>query len=87
MIINLVGKLNAFIFVLSKRSNKAALKKIKIMTTPTTFKKPSYLIRTKEELIAERNYMESNWNASMAMRMREICHISCTKFNTPLSAL
>ncbi len=32
MIINLVGKLNACIFVLSKRSNEAALKKMKIMS-------------------------------------------------------
>ena len=49
--------------------------------------KPAYLIDTIEELVAERDRMESNWNDSMRERMQTIAQIAITKFKTPLSSL
>jgi hypothetical protein len=49
--------------------------------------KAAYLIDTIEELISERDRMDSNWNDSMRERMQTISKISLTKFNTPLSSL
>lgn len=49
--------------------------------------KPAYLIDTIEELKAERDRMESNWEDSMTERMQSIAIISITKFNKPLSSL
>ncbi len=49
--------------------------------------KPSYLIDTKEELISERDRMESNWNESMRPRMSTISKISLMKFGKTISSL
>lgn len=49
--------------------------------------KPAYLFDSKEELIQERDRMESNWNNAMRSRMQTLALISIQKFNTPLSLL
>jgi hypothetical protein len=49
--------------------------------------KPAYLIDTIEELIAERDQMEANWDESMRTRMQDLARISITKFSTRLSEL
>jgi hypothetical protein len=49
--------------------------------------KPAYLIDSIEELRAERDFMESNWDNSMRARMQAISLISTTKFNKTLSSL
>jgi len=47
--------------------------------------KPVYLITTKEELIIERDFMESNWQDSMFQRMQELSKQCYLLFGTPLS--
>ncbi len=49
--------------------------------------KPVYLIETKKELIAERDFMEANWKPEMTQRMSELSRVSVVKFKTPLSQL
>ena len=49
--------------------------------------KPAFLIDTIEELIKERDFMESNWNNSMKERMSIVSKISIIKFKKPLSLL
>jgi hypothetical protein len=49
--------------------------------------KPVYLMETKEELIAERDRLEANWNETHRQRMSELCRHAIVKFNTPLSIL
>ncbi len=49
--------------------------------------KPVYLIETKEELIAERDFMEANWKPEMTQRMSELSRVSVVNFKTPLSQL
>ena len=49
--------------------------------------KPIYLMTTKEELIIERDFMESNWNNSMTERMMQLSKQSIILFKKPLSSL
>ena len=63
--------------------------KQKVMTTiiPATFSKPYFLLSTKEELIAERDYMEANWQDSFRVRMVDLSRISAQKFGVTIANL
>lgn len=54
---------------------------------PATFSKPAFLLSEKSDIIAERDYMEANWQDSMRQRMITVSMISATKFKTVLSEL
>jgi hypothetical protein len=56
-------------------------------TAPATFTKPFFLLSTKEQLIAERDYMEANWQDSFRVRMVEISRLSVQKFGVTIANL
>jgi hypothetical protein len=49
--------------------------------------KQVFLMTERNEVIAERNFMELNWNNSMNERMRDLAMQSIRLFNIPLSQL
>ena len=57
------------------------------VTIPSTFKKAAFLISSKSELLAERDYMEANWKPEMRTRMQTLTMISYQKFGVTIANL
>ena len=60
---------------------------IEILTAAQNKVKPVFLIETIEEIISERDYMESNWNESMRPRMNQLGKYCFFKFGKLLSQI
>jgi hypothetical protein len=74
-------------FVSTNNEKQVIMSSIEILTAAQNKLKPVFLIETIEEIISERDYMESNWNESMRPRMNQLGKYCFSKFGKLLSQI